>query len=53
MSNDSRIKLQINLFGGLSITYEGKDVSIPLSSVNKAKLVLTDELVQQFLKKNK
>ena len=37
----------------VQMEFEGKDVLIPLSSVNKAKLVLTDELVQQFLKKNK
>ena len=37
----------------VQMVFEGKDISIPLSSVNKAKLVLTDELVQQFLKKNK
>ena len=35
MSNDSRIKLQINLFGGLSITYEGKDVSIGKNKTSK------------------
>ena len=35
MSNDSRIKLQINLFGGLSITYEGKNVSIGKNQTSK------------------
>ncbi|MCR5556183.1 MAG: hypothetical protein K6F75_01305 [Butyrivibrio sp.] len=35
MGNDSRIKLQINLFGGLSITYEGKDVSIGKNKTSK------------------
>ena len=35
MSNDSRIKLQIGLFGGLSITYEGKNVSIGKNKTSK------------------
>ena len=35
MSNDSRIKLQIGLFGGLSITYEGKSVSIGKNKTSK------------------
>ncbi len=35
MSNDNRIKLQIGLFGGLSITYEGKTVSIGKNKTSK------------------
>ena len=35
MGNDNRIKLQIELFGGLSISFEGKDISIGKNKTSK------------------